>query len=125
MLYNKLCNYQYNIIQIYADPYIIRIDKMPDGANRYVSWKNKKVDEQPDLVISNGYCASSVLRGNDEADMFCTQVVKDEKYIFQNNDYFYEVSWVYEGGFEFTYLHSWKIIVKRNDKVLMTLTSKE
>lgn len=55
ILYKKLCNYQYNIIQIYADPYIIRIDKMPDGANRYVSWKNKKVDEQPDLVISNGY----------------------------------------------------------------------
>lgn len=53
------------------------------------------------------------------------KVSKDEKYIFQNNEYFYEVSWKYEGGYEFTHLHSWKLIVKRNDTVLMTLTPEE
>ena len=89
------------------------------------SWKNKSENEKPDLIISNGYCASSELRENKDAGIWGAQVSKDEKYIFQNNEYFYEVSWKYEGGFEFTRLHSWKLIVKRNDKVLMTLTPED
>ncbi len=120
-LYEKLCNFQYNIIIIKTGSWIIRIDKMPDGKNRYASWKNKKVGEEPDLVISNGYCASSEMKEIDDMGLFGAQVVKDEKYIFQNNDYFYEVSWVYEGGYEFTRIHSGKIVVKQNDKVLMIL----
>lgn len=124
-LYSGLCNYSYNIIIINASPWIIRIDKMPNGAIRYASWKNKSENEKPDLIISNGYCASSELRENKDAGIWGAQVSKDEKYIFQNNEYFYEVSWKYEGGFEFTRLHSWKLIVKRNDKVLMTLTPED
>lgn len=124
-LYKGLCNYSYNIIIINASPWIIRIDKMPSGAIRYASWKNKQEIEEPDLIISNGYCASSELRENKYAGTWGVQVSKDEKYIFQNNEYFYEVSWKYEGGSEFTRLHSWKLIVKRNDKVLMTLTQEE
>lgn len=124
-LYKGLCNYSYNIIIINASPWIIRIDKMSNGAIRYASWKNKQEIEEPDLIISNGYCASSELRENKDVGTWGVQVSKDEKYIFQNNEYFYEVSWKYEGGFEFTRLHSWKLIVKRNDKVLMTLTQEE
>ena len=120
-LYEKLCNFQYNIIIIITDPWIIRIDKMPNGANRYASWKNKKVDEEPDLIIYNGYCASSEIKENDDVGLFDAKIIKDEKYIFQNNEYFYEVSWIYEGGYEFTRFHSWKIVVKRNDTILMTL----
>lgn len=121
-LYSGLCNYEYNIIQIDANPWLIRIDKMPNGAVRYASWRNKSVKEKPDLIISNGYCASSELEENKDNRTWDTLISKKEKYIFQNNDYFYEVSWFYEGGYEFTRLHSWKVIVKHNDKVLMTLT---
>ena len=124
-LYIGLCNYLYNIIIINASPWIIRIDKMPNGAIRYASWKNKSENEKPDLIIANGYCASSELKENKDSGLWGAKVSKDEKYIFQNNEYFYEVSWKYEGGFEFTHLHSWKLIVKRNDTVLMTLTPEE
>lgn len=124
-LYSGLCNYQYNVIIINASPWIIRIDKMPNGAIRYASWKNKSENEKPDLIIANGYCASSELKENKDSGVWGAKVSKDEKYIFQNNEYFYEVSWKYEGGYEFTHLHSWKIIVKRNDTVLMTLTPEE
>lgn len=95
---------------------------MPNGANRYASWKNKKVDEEPDLIIYNGYCASSEIKENDDVGLFDAKIIKDEKYIFQNNECFYEVSWIYEVGYEFTRFHSWKIVVKRNDTILMTLT---
>lgn len=124
-LYSGLCNYLYNIIIINASPWIIRIDKMPNGAIRYASWKNKPENEKPDLIIANGYCASSELKENKDSGLWGAKVSKDEKYIFQNNEYFYEVSWKYEGGYEFTHLHSWKLIVKRNDTVLMTLTPEE
>ena len=124
-LYGGLCNYSYNVIIINASPWIIRIDKMPNGAIRYASWKNKSENEKPDLIIDNGYCASSELRENKDSGLFGARVSKDEKYIFQNNEYFYEVSWKYEGGYEFTHLHSWKLIVKRNDAVLMILTHEE
>ena len=124
-LYSGLCNYSHNIIIINASPWIIRIDKMPNGAIRYASWKNKSENEKPDLIIANGYCASSELRENKDSGIWGAKVSKDEKYIFQNNEYFYEVSWKYEGGYEFTHLHSWKLIVKRNDTVLLTLTPEE
>lgn len=120
-LYTKLCNYQYNIVIINAEPWIIRIDKMHNGAIRYASWKNKSENQAPDLVISNGYCISSEVKDVNNASIWGPQVRKEEKYIFQNNEYFYEVSWIFEGGYEFTSLHSWKLVVKRNDKVLMTI----
>lgn len=122
-LYPELCDYKYNIIQINIAPWLIRIDKMPNGAIRYASWKNKSVKEKPDLIILNGYCASSEVEENKANEILGTLISKKEKYIFQNKDYFYEVSWIYEGGYEFTRLHSAKVIVKHNDKVLMTLTS--
>ena len=123
-LYSGLCNYEYNIIQIDANPWLIRIDKMPNGAVRYASWKNKSVKEKPDLIISNGYCASSELEENIVNRTWGTLISKKEKYIFQNKDYFYEVSWIYEGGYEFTRIHSWKVIVKHNETILMTLIPK-
>ena len=122
-LCKDLCNYKYNIVVIDADPWIIRVDKMPNGAVRYASWKNKQESENPDIVIANGYCVSMNLEGEKKNDsMLGTHVSKNEKYIFQNNDYFYEVSWKYDGGFEFTRLHSWNLIVKKNDQVLLNLS---
>lgn len=109
-LYNGLCNYTNNIVVINAHPWILRIDSISDGTLRYASWKNKEESEKPDLVIYEGYSASS---GHD-----------DQKYIFKNGEYFYEVSWTEDRDLGFSLPISWKLVVKHNSKVLMTLTSK-
>ena len=106
---------------IQADQWIIRVDKMPNGAKRYASWKGKKEVEVPDLVINNGYCASTNVRNTENSSLFGAKVETVEKYIFQNGDYFYKVSWIFEGGYEYSRIDSAKTIVKHNDIVLMTL----
>jgi hypothetical protein len=83
---------------------------MPDGSLRYASWKNKEESMKPDLLLSNGQCVSS---GFD-----------NQKYIFRNGEYFYEISWTEERDMGFSLPISWKLIIKHNCKVLMTLTSK-
>lgn len=109
-LYNGLCNYKNNVVVINAHPWILRIDSMPDGSLRYASWKNKEESMKPDLLLSNGQCVSS---GFD-----------NQKYIFRNGEYFYEISWTEERYMGFSLPFSWKLIIKHNSKVLMTLTSK-
>lgn len=110
-LYTSLLNYQFNVIQINFEKWIIRIDKMPNGAFRYVSWKNPKSPRDiPDLIIKNGYED----RSSDSEDSY----KKKFKYVFQNNDHFYIVSWNSDYG----NLSGAELIVKKNDKVLMRLS---
>ncbi|MBQ5645241.1 MAG: hypothetical protein IIV04_06030 [Bacteroidaceae bacterium] len=111
-LYKDLCDFQYNVIISYQEPWIFRIDKMPDDSYRYASWKNKKDTDVPNIVLNGGTYTSTVL---DESD----SNAKEEKYTFQNHDYTYEVSWIVE---YFTYIHSLKVVVKHGDEVLLTIT---
>ena len=110
-LYKGLRNFQHNIITSYQDSWIFRIDKMPDGSYRYASWKNKKETDEPNIVVNGGRYTSTV---QDNA--------KREKYLFQNYSYTYEVSWIVE---YYTHIHSFKVVVKRGDEVLLTITKKE
>ena len=114
-LYKDLCNFQYNIIISYQDPWIFRIDRMPDGSYRYASWKNKKETDEPNIVVNGDTYTSTVL---DET----ISNAKEEKYVFKNYSYTYEISWIVE---YYTYIHSFKVVVKRGDEVLLTVTEKE
>ena len=114
-LYKDLCNFQYNIIISYQDPWIFRIDKMPDGNYRYASWKNKKDTDEPNIVVNGGTYTSTLLDDTDSN-------AKEEKYVFKNYSYTYEISWIVE---YYTYIHSFKVVVKRGDEVLLTVTEKE
>ena len=114
-LYKDLCNFQYNIIISYQDPWIFRIDKMPDGSYRYASWKNKKDTDEPNIVVNGGTYTSTLLDDTDSN-------AKEEKYVFKNYSYTYEISWIVE---YYTYIHSFKVVVKRGDEVLLTVTEKE
>ena len=114
-LYKDLCNFQHNIIISYQDPWIFRIDKMPDGSYRYASWKNKKDTDEPNIVVNGGTYTSTLLDDTDSN-------AKEEKYVFKNYSYTYEISWIVE---YYTYIHSFKVVVKRGDEVLLTVTEKE
>ena len=114
-LYKDLCNFQYNIIISYQDPWIFRIDKMPDGSYRYASWKNKKDTDEPNIVVNGGTYTSTLLDDTDSN-------AKEEKYVFKNYSYTYEISWIVE---YYTYIHSFKVVVKRGDQVLLTVEEKE
>ena len=114
-LYKDLCNFQHNIIISYQDPWIFRIDKMPDGSYRYASWKNKKDTDVPNIVVNGGTYTSTVLDDTDSN-------AKEEKYVFKNYSYTYEISWIVE---YYTYIHSFKVVVKRGDEVLLTITDEE
>lgn len=110
-LNTKLLDYYYNVIQIKFDKWTIRIDKMNDGSFRYASWKTPKTpDDIPDLVVKHGY-EDIVVDPKDEYK-------KKFKYIFQNNGYFYIVSWVSE----YSNISSQELVVKNNDKILMHLS---
>lgn len=113
-LYSKLLNYQFNIIQINFEKWVIRIDKMPNGSHRYASWKKpKSTTDEPDLVINSGYEDIEV----DTSDEY----KKKFKYIFQNNEYFYIVSWLSDYG----NLGKGELVVKKNDKVLMKISDEK
>lgn len=114
-LYKDLCNFQHNIIISYQDPWIFRIDKMPDGSYRYASWKNKKDTDVPNIVVNGGTYTSTVLGDTDSN-------IREEKYVFKNYSYTYEISWIVE---YYTYIHSFKVVVKRGDQVLLTVEEKE
>ena len=114
-LYKNLCNFQYNIIISYQAPWIFRIDKMPDGSYRYASWKNKKETDEPNIVVNGGTYTSTLL---DET----ISNAKEEKYVFKNYSYTYEISWIVE---YYTYIHSFKVVVKRGDEVLLTITDED
>lgn len=114
-LYKDLCNFQHNIIISYQDPWIFRIDKMPDGSYRYASWKNKKDTDVPNIVVNGGTYTSTVLGDTDSN-------IREEKYVFKNYSYTYEISWIVE---YYTYIQSFKVVVKRGDQVLLTVEEKE
>ncbi len=115
-LNNSLCNFGHNMIIIEQAPWIIRIDIMPDGKARYSSWKNKSSKEKPDLVVKNGTHTSQPATGDDDEST--------ERYTFKNGEYTYEVSWTLNYFFSPINPSDWKVIVKRKDKVLMTLKKK-
>ncbi len=53
-LHPSLLNFKHNIHDLSSETYRIIIDRMPDDTFRYSSWKNKRISEEPDLVINNG-----------------------------------------------------------------------
>ena len=114
-LYKDLCNFQYNIIISYQDPWIFRIDKMPDGSYRYASWKNKKDTDVPNIVVNGGTHTSTILDKTGSK-------AKEEKYTFQNYSYTYEVSWIVE---YYTNIHSFKVVVKRGNEILLTISDEK
>lgn len=112
----KLRNYSSNVVTLEIEPWSIRIDLMPNGAYRYSSWKNKSISETPDLVINNGY-RTTPTKGDKGFHSL------KEQYVFQNDEYFYVVSYemvIYNGRYE---CYSPRLVVKRNDKVLMSLSN--
>ena len=116
VVHSKLRNYSANVVTLHMGPWIIRIDLMPNGAYRYSSWKNKDISQEPNIVINSGYRTTPV-EGDEGFISF-----KNE-YVFQNNEYFYIVSYemvVYNGMYECS---SPQVIVKKNDKVLLTIAS--
>lgn len=110
-LYPGLLNYLFNVIQINFEKWIIRIDKMPNGAFRYSSWKSpNETKENPDLKLNNGYEDITI----DPEDPYR----KKFKYVFHNNEYFYIISWKSDYG----NLSEPELVVKKHDKVLMRLS---
>ena len=80
--------------------------------------ENKSISEKPDIVINNGY-RSEPTEGNNGVHSII------EKFVFQNNEYFYILSYemvVYNGHYS---CKSLNLTVKRNDTILMTLTPEE
>lgn len=116
-LYNDLENFKYNIVGIDLAPYKIRIDYMNNGSYRYSSWKNKKTNEKPDIIIENGLLLESI---NGEKGVISLK----EKYLFENNGYYYIVSFERVVYNRFISIENVKLVVKRNDKILMELNSK-
>lgn len=112
-----LCNYKHNLIIIGQAPWTIRIDIMPDGKARYSSWKEKSCKETPDIVLKNGSHTSEPKDGDPKQSK--------EIYSFRNGEYIYEISWTLDYMFNPINPKDWKVVVKRNDKVLMTLSGKE
>ena len=116
-LHKSLCNYERNIVVLDNGTWIIRIDKMPDGTFRYASWKNKECSEEPDLITGNGsYTESKIEKGYNS---------KQEKYIFKNGEYSYDISWILDYAFSLLNPTDWLVEVKRGDKVLMRIREKK
>ena len=113
-LYNALENFQYNICDIKLSPYTIRIDKMPNDTYRYSSWKNKRTIEVPDIIINNGLLIESISGEKGRGSV-------KEKFVFENNGYFYIVSFERIIYNRFVSIEDAKLIVKRNDKIIMEL----
>ena len=87
------------------------------GTYRYSSWKNKGTDEKPDMVINNGLLLESI------SGVKGLKSLK-EKYVFENNGYYYIVSFERVVYTRFVSIEDAKLEVKRNDKILMELKSK-
>ena len=104
--YKQLNNFEENVIVLKNNKWIFRIDKMSNGLYRYASWKNKEMNAKPDLLIESGYRIS-----NDN----------EQRYLFKNNEYSYEVSWKFQNGLEHHGIENWKVIVKRNDEVILSI----
>ena len=116
-LHKSLCNYERNIVVLDNGTWIIRIDRMPNGTFRYASWKNKKCSEEPDLITGNGsYTESKIEKGYNS---------KQEKYIFKNGEYSYEISWILDYTFDILNPTDWLVEVKRAGKVLMRIREKK
>lgn len=90
---------------------------MNNGSYRYSSWKNKKTNEKPDIIIENGLLLESI---NGEKGVISLK----EKYLFENNGYYYIVSFERVVYNRFISIENVKLVVKRNDKILMELNSK-
>ena len=116
-LYKNLENFQKNICSIDLSPYTIRIDKMPNSTYRYSSWKNRKTNEVPDIIINNGLLLESISGGRGGRSV-------KEKYVFENNGYYYIVSFERVLYTRFISIEDAKLQVKRNDKTLMELKAK-
>lgn len=116
-LNNKLRNFKHNIVCLEFLPWKIRIDYMPNGTYRYVSWKNKAMSESPDLTINNGeYRFTKVDKG------WGGKLVE---FIFNNNGYEYIVSYEIVEYNRFNDLTPISLVVKQNGKVLMNVKHKE
>lgn len=104
-LYPTLKNYQSYVGQFEFDKWIVRVDKMSNGAFRYASWKRPKTtSDVPDMILNRG--AEEVI----EEACF--------RYVFRNNEYSYIILCNF---FEL----SAELVVKRNSQVLMRIESIE
>ncbi len=115
-LHPSLQNYSSNVFLLkLQNRFIVRIDKMPNGSYRYSSWdvKNSGLDMslKPSLVLKNGYEEVSVVdRGAWDGKN------ARYKYVFQNNEYSYVLTWLYDYS-----VKEAKLEVKRNNTLIMTL----
>lgn len=116
-LYSDLENFKHNILNVELGSYIIRIDCMKNGTYRYSSWKNKKVREKPDIIINNGLLLESISENKGWGSV-------KEKYVFENNGYYYIVSFGRTVYNRFISIEDAILIVKRNDKTLMEIKAK-
>lgn len=90
---------------------------MKNGTYRYSSWKNKKVREKPDIIINNGLLLESISENKGWGSV-------KEKYVFENNGYYYIVSFGRTVYNRFISIEDAILIVKRNDKTLMEIKAK-
>lgn len=116
-LYKDLENFKHNILEIELIPYKIRIDYMQNGTYRYSSWKNKKMNEKPDIIISNGLLMESTSGEKGWRSL-------KEKYVFENKGFYYIISFERVVYNQFVSIEDVKLQVKRNDKIIMELKTK-
>ena len=90
---------------------------MKNGTYRYSSWKNKKFSEKPDIIINNGLLLDSINENKGWGSV-------KEKYIFENNGYYYIISFGRTVYNRFISIEDATLVVKHNDKTLMELKAK-
>ncbi|MDR0967688.1 MAG: hypothetical protein LBL75_02550 [Rickettsiales bacterium] len=104
-IYAYLQNFSENIATIQTKRYIIRIDEMQNGDLRYVSWKNKTITDEPDLILYDGVYEHEGSWPN-------------VSYTFRKDDYTYKI---YRNGVqdEFDNPYKYNLIIYRGTHRIM------
>ena len=112
-LNNALRNFKSTVVTLDFKPWKIRIDQMPDGSFRYVSWKNKDVSAIPNVVINNGKRISTQIDKGWHAE--------EIKFIFKNYSFEYIVTYEHTQYNRFDEISPTRLIVRQNGKILLNI----
>ena len=115
-LYENLRNFKSNEVILDFSPFVVRIDKMPNGNYRYASWHEKEMSEKPNLVINNNLCEKKV------EEVALGWYAKKIEYTFTNGEYQYIVSYYIIQYSHFFEEKPLELIVKCNGKTIKTIT---
>ena len=115
-LYEELRDFKSNMVVLDFSPFVVRIDKMPNGNYRYASWHEKEMSEKPNLVINNSSCKTT--KNEIDKGLYGEKI----EYTFTNGEYQYIVSYYliqYQRYFEEIPL---SLVVKCDGKTIKTIT---